>query len=163
MKELTAMAKKVDVSDLRARVRPIAEAATQAAKAARDTVRERAPTSDQVLRGLGLERRRSRWSNIVSWPLILAAAAGATVVFLLDPQQGARRRAVTRDRLVGVANQVGKAAQHTGRIAVARAQGMTNAPPASPHRQPKSPMMRRSSPGSRARRSAVPSRTSRPS
>jgi len=125
MKELTAMAKKVDVSDLRARVRPIAEAATQAAKAARDTVRERAPTSDQVLRGLGLERRRSRWSNIVSWPLILAAAAGATVVFLLDPQQGARRRAVTRDRLVGVANQVGKAAQHTGRIAVARAQGMT--------------------------------------
>jgi len=125
LKTLSARAKNMDVSDLRARVRPFAEAATRAAQAARHTVRERAPSSDEVLKGLGLERRRSR-SGILSWPLLLAASAGAALAFFLDPQQGARRRAVTRDKVVAAANDLSRVAARTGRIAAARAQGLTS-------------------------------------
>ena len=125
MKELRELTKEIDVSDLRSRVRPFAAAAAQAAKSARDTVRERAPSSDEVLRGLGLERRRSRWRDVFSWPLLVAAAAGAALMFFLDAQQGARRRALMRDKLVGMANDLGRMAERTGRIAGSTAEGMT--------------------------------------
>jgi hypothetical protein len=123
--EIRDLTKGVDVSDLRSRVKPLAEAAAQAAKSARDTVRERAPSSEDVLKSLGLERRRKRASRLLSWPLILGAAVGAAVMFFFDATEGARRRALARDRAVGLANDVRRAAERTGRIAGAKAQGLS--------------------------------------
>ncbi|HYY54183.1 MAG TPA: BON domain-containing protein [Candidatus Dormibacteraeota bacterium] len=124
-RELRDIAKDIDISELRSRVRPFAEAAVQAAKSARETVRERAPSRDEVLKGLGLERRRSIWRDLFSWPLILGAMAGAAIMYLLDVEQGRRRRALVRDRAIGLANDLSRMATRTTRLAGSTAQGMT--------------------------------------
>src|ERR687883_371031 len=100
-REMPDLTKNVDMSELRSRVRPFTEAAAQMAKMARDTVRERTPSSDEVLKQLGLERRRKSASSAMSaWLLLLGAAIGAALVFFFDTEQGARRRALVRDRFV---------------------------------------------------------------
>ena len=124
-RELRDIAKDIDVSEIGARVKPLAEAAAQAAKTARDTMRERAPSSEDVLRSVGLERRRSRRASIVSWPLLIGVAAGAAAVYFFDVDQGARRRATLRDRFVGLANDARRNAQRTTRMAGSTARGMT--------------------------------------
>ncbi len=56
-------------------------------------------------------------------PLLLGGAIGALAMFFLDPAQGRRRRARTRDRVVHAAKVVNDGAKVTARDTVHRAQG----------------------------------------
>ena len=123
MKELRESGK-IDMAELQSRLRPYADTAVRIAKSARDTVRERAPSTDEVLKGIGLERRRSAWRGLFSWPVLVAAAVGAALVYFLDPDQGRRRRVMARNRLVGLSNDASRIAQRTGRVAGSTARGM---------------------------------------
>jgi BON domain len=60
---------------------------------------------------------------VVAVPL-LAAAAGAGVMYLLDPDGGGRRRALLRDRLVHAAHRTGDAVDSTSRDVSNRARGV---------------------------------------
>jgi hypothetical protein len=44
------------------------------------------------------EKKKRRGSVTGAWPYLLAAGGGAFLMFLLDPAQGRRRRALTRDK-----------------------------------------------------------------
>ena len=59
------------------------------------------------------------------WVLALAAAAGAALMYLLDPDQGRRRRAMARDQLFGTARRTGRQAARAGRRVTAQASGVT--------------------------------------
>lgn len=59
-----------------------------------------------------------------NWPLAAAAAVGAGTMYLLDPNRGARRRALVRDKLARTAHVTGEALETTARDAVNRAQGV---------------------------------------
>src|SRR5687767_1322521 len=53
-----------------------------------------------------------------------AFAAGAALMYFLDPGRGARRRAVARDKAVHALHKTGDAAETTGRDLRNRAQGL---------------------------------------
>jgi hypothetical protein len=55
---------------------------------------------------------------------LVAAAAGAAVMYLLDPDAGRRRRARLRDRLVSMAHRTGDAMDSTSRDVTNRARGV---------------------------------------
>lgn len=59
-----------------------------------------------------------------NWPLAAAAAVGAGTMYLLDPNRGARRRALVRDKLTRTAHVTGEALETTARDAANRAQGV---------------------------------------
>lgn len=56
--------------------------------------------------------------------LVTTAAAGAGLMYLLDPERGGRRRALVRDRLVSVAHRTGDAMDATSRDVSNRARGV---------------------------------------
>jgi hypothetical protein len=56
--------------------------------------------------------------------LLTVAAAGAGVMYLLDPERGRRRRALVRDQLVRVAHRTGDAVDATSRDVSNRARGV---------------------------------------
>jgi hypothetical protein len=56
--------------------------------------------------------------------LALGAALGALLAFFLDPQTGARRRHVTRDRVLAIFRRGGRKAARTGRFVAADASGL---------------------------------------
>jgi BON domain-containing protein len=56
--------------------------------------------------------------------VLTAAAAGAGLMYLLDPQGGRRRRAGVRDRLVRAAHRTGDAVDSTSRDVSSRARGV---------------------------------------
>jgi hypothetical protein len=56
---------------------------------------------------------------------LLAALAGAVVAFLLDPDRGRARRAVTRDRIAGLMRRGGRQAERTFRAAASDAYGIS--------------------------------------
>jgi pyruvate carboxylase len=56
--------------------------------------------------------------------IVGALALGALAMFLLDPVQGRRRRALVRDKMVGVATTTRKRADATSRDIANRARGM---------------------------------------
>lgn len=119
---------KVETPEVLSRLQPVAEAAAQTARSAARTVRDRAqhiPSGDEVLRGIGLERRRSTWRRLVSLPLVLGAAAGAALVYFLDPEEGRRRRAVARDRAFATLRDAGRLAERGSRLARSRAGGLS--------------------------------------
>lgn len=58
---------------------------------------------------LPFRRKKPRFSTLRQWwPVGMSAAGGAVVMYLTDPQQGRRRRALARDRAGGMV-------RHTGR------------------------------------------------
>jgi hypothetical protein len=61
---------------------------------------------------------------MAAMPLLAAAAAGAGVMYLLDPDDGARRRALLRDRLVHAVHRTGDAVDSTSRDVSNRARGV---------------------------------------
>jgi hypothetical protein len=62
--------------------------------------------------------------TMAAMPLLAAAAAGAGVMYLLDPDGGRRRRALLRDRLVHAAHCTGDAVDSTSRDVSNRARGV---------------------------------------
>lgn len=56
--------------------------------------------------------------------LLTTAAAGAGLMYLLDPERGRRRRAIVRDRLVRAAHRTGDAVDATSRDVGNRARGV---------------------------------------
>jgi hypothetical protein len=66
-------------------------------------------------------RRLSPWheeeSHATAYTVagISAAALGAGLIYLLDPQNGRRRRAMAADQLTGIVNQTGRAFRQSGR------------------------------------------------
>ena len=58
-----------------------------------------------------------------NWSLAAAAALGAGTMFMLDPNRGARRRALVRDKLVRAAHNTGEGLETTARDAANRARG----------------------------------------
>lgn len=56
--------------------------------------------------------------------LLTTAAAGAGLMYLLDPERGRRRRAIVRDRLVRAAHRTGDAMDATSRDVGNRARGV---------------------------------------
>src|SRR5204862_5989594 len=56
--------------------------------------------------------------------VLTAAGIGAGLMYLLDPDQGGRRRALVRDQLVSAANRTGDAADATSRDVRNRARGV---------------------------------------
>ncbi|HET7677064.1 MAG TPA: BON domain-containing protein [Candidatus Limnocylindrales bacterium] len=72
----------------------------------------------------GQSRPRSRWLGAA---VAAAAASGLTALatYFADPDRGRGRRAVTRDRLAGMARRAGREAERTRRRVVAGAWGMT--------------------------------------
>ena len=56
--------------------------------------------------------------------VLTAAGIGAGLMYLLDPDQGGRRRALVRDQLVSAANKTGDAADATSRDVRNRARGV---------------------------------------
>ena|SRR5918993_2331092 len=59
-----------------------------------------------------------------NWPVAAAAAFGAGTMFMLDPNRGARRRALVRDKLIRTAHVTGEGLETTARDAANRAQGI---------------------------------------
>ena len=59
-----------------------------------------------------------------NWPVAAAAAVGAGTMFMLDPNRGARRRALVRDKLIRTAHVTGEGLETTARDAANRAQGI---------------------------------------
>lgn len=56
--------------------------------------------------------------------LLCGVAAGAALMYFLDPDRGRRRRALLRDKAVGLSNDLGEAATGTARDLRNRAQGL---------------------------------------
>jgi hypothetical protein len=56
--------------------------------------------------------------------LLCGMAAGAALMYFLDPDRGRRRRALLRDQAVGLSNDLGDAATGTARDLRNRAQGL---------------------------------------
>ena len=56
--------------------------------------------------------------------LLCGVAAGAALMYFLDPDRGGRRRALLRDKLVGLSNDLGDAAASKARDLRNRAQGL---------------------------------------
>lgn len=115
-------------ADVIERLPPLADAAMQragaAARAIRERARERAPSTDDVLAAVGLERRRGASWRLLSWPLLFAAGIGAALLFFLDPDGGRRRRAMARDRASGWIRDAGRVLDRGGRFAGAQAYGI---------------------------------------
>ena len=65
---------------------------------------------------------------------LAAAAAGALAAYFLDPEQGRRRRAVTRDQLTSCLHRASDASQALARDIRYRARGVANR--LEPHRLP---------------------------
>jgi gas vesicle protein len=59
--------------------------------------------------------------------LLAGAAVGAAVAYMLDPDRGARRRAVVRDKIVRGANLTGRALDATARDMANRSRGIASA------------------------------------
>ena len=59
-------------------------------------------------------------------PLLLALALGATGAFLLDPQQGRRRRALLRDKVTRTVNEGREFADAAAKDLRYRAQGIAD-------------------------------------
>ena len=59
-----------------------------------------------------------------NWMLLSGAALGASVMYLLDPRTGARRRALLRDQVVRATHKTGDALDALGRDAANRARGI---------------------------------------
>lgn len=120
---------KLETPEVVSRLGPMAEAAAHSAMSAarlvRDRARKQVPSSDQLLRGVGLERRRSRLARLLSWPLVLGAAAGAALAYFFDPDQGRRRRATARDRAYGALRDAGRLAERGSRLAGSQAYGLS--------------------------------------
>ena len=57
---------------------------------------------------------------------LLAALAGAAVLYLFDPDRGRARRAVTRDRIAGLLRRGGRHAERTFRAAASDAYGISH-------------------------------------
>jgi BON domain len=57
-------------------------------------------------------------------PLALFAGIGAALAYFFDPQNGARRRNTTRDRVLAFFRQGGRKAEHAGRAVGAQAHGL---------------------------------------
>ncbi len=62
-------------------------------------------------------------NNIWLW-ILGAAGAGAAAMYLLDPQKGARRRSLIRDKAVGLSNDAREAISDTTRDLSNRAYGL---------------------------------------
>ncbi|HEX8096397.1 MAG TPA: hypothetical protein VF507_00115 [Pyrinomonadaceae bacterium] len=66
--------------------------------------------------------------GVIGWDqalvLLGGIGIGAALMYLLDPEQGGRRRALLRDKLVSVSNQLGDAVGSTARDLTNRAQGV---------------------------------------
>jgi hypothetical protein len=56
--------------------------------------------------------------------LLCGMAAGAALMYFLDPDRGGRRRALLRDKAVGLSNDLGEAATGAARDLRNRAQGV---------------------------------------
>jgi hypothetical protein len=56
--------------------------------------------------------------------LLCGMAAGAALMYFLDPDRGGRRRALLRDKVVGLSNDIGDAATGAARDLRNRAQGI---------------------------------------
>jgi osmotically-inducible protein OsmY len=56
--------------------------------------------------------------------LALLAGIGAAIAYFFDPQNGARRRNMTRDRVLGFFRQGGRRAERAGRAVAAEAYGL---------------------------------------
>ena len=56
--------------------------------------------------------------------LLCGMAAGAALMYILDPERGRRRRALLRDKVVGLSNDLGEAASGRARDLRNRAQGV---------------------------------------
>ena len=112
-----------------ARLQSLADAAARtaanAARFLRQRAQERAPSGDDVLRGLGLERRRPVWRRRIYWPFVVGAVAGGAVVFLLDPIAGRRRRAQLRGRAYGAFRDASRILGRGSRAAEAQAHGLS--------------------------------------
>lgn len=120
---------RLETPEVMSRLGPLVEAAAQSALSAARTMTDRArkqiPSSEALLRGAGLERRRSGLGRLLSWPLLLGAAAGATLVFFFDPDEGRRRRAMARDRAAATLRDAGRFADRGSRLAGSRAYGLS--------------------------------------
>jgi osmotically-inducible protein OsmY len=63
----------------------------------------------------------------IRWTVAAGVVTGAGLMFLLDPQGGARRRALVRDKLVRVSNKGTEAADATARDLANRTKGAVSA------------------------------------
>jgi hypothetical protein len=79
-----------------------------------------------LLEGVGARRSSPDLTSIVPYAIVGlgGAAAGALLTFMLDPQAGRTRRAVTSDRLAGAARRLGRWSAHRARYAASTAAGM---------------------------------------
>ncbi len=78
--------------------------------------------------GTGMSRRQ-KFSGVgiggnTGLMLLCGAGLGATLMYLLDPDQGTRRRALLRDKLAGVTSKAGDIFGETSRDLSHRAQGV---------------------------------------
>jgi osmotically-inducible protein OsmY len=62
--------------------------------------------------------------NREGWLFLAGVGVGATLMYMLDPDRGGRRRALVRDQLVGASNKAGMYAGKFSRDISNRAQGL---------------------------------------
>ncbi|MDQ3817099.1 MAG: hypothetical protein M3362_05345 [Acidobacteriota bacterium] len=75
--------------------------------------------------GGGSAESRSEGLAAGGWLMLLCgAAAGAALMYFLDPDRGRTRRALVRDKVVGVTNDIGDAVGKTARDLRNRARGV---------------------------------------
>jgi hypothetical protein len=69
-------------------------------------------------------RRRGMGGASIALLALLGAAAGAGLMFVLDPERGRRRRALIRDKVTSMARRTGDAVDGQSRHVVNRARGL---------------------------------------
>jgi hypothetical protein len=78
------------------------------------------------LERIGLDRGRPSARAFLPYAIVglIGAAAGALLAFMLDPQMGRTRRAVTGDRVAGGVRRVGRWSARRARYAASTAEGL---------------------------------------
>ena len=56
--------------------------------------------------------------------MLVGVGAGLGLMYLLDPKEGARRRALIRDKAIGVRNDIAQMAEKQAAVISSRAQGL---------------------------------------